>query len=140
MQKPRLSFWQIWNMSFGFLGIQFGWGLQLANMSPIYKYLHAEESSLPYLWLAGPITGLIIQPIIGSMSDRTGTGSVGAVLISSPARFSPVSLCSSCLIRPCCGWLPDCFGSSTPASTSRWNRFARLSPTSCRKNNARSDS
>jgi maltose/moltooligosaccharide transporter len=66
-----LSFWQIWNMSFGFLGIQFGWGLQLANMSPIYKYLHAEESSLPYLWLAGPITGLLIQPIIGSMSDRT---------------------------------------------------------------------
>ena len=71
MQKPRLSFWQIWNMSFGFLGIQFGWGLQLANMSPIYKYLHAEESQLPYLWLAGPITGLLIQPIIGSMSDRT---------------------------------------------------------------------
>lgn len=71
MEKPRLSFWQIWNMSFGFLGIQFGWGLQVANMSPIYKYLHAEESSLPYLWLAGPITGLIIQPIIGSMSDRT---------------------------------------------------------------------
>src|SRR5262245_12188593 len=71
MNKPRLSFWQIWNMSFGFLGIQFGWGLQLANMSPIYRYLHAEESSLPYLWLAGPITGLLIQPIIGSMSDRT---------------------------------------------------------------------
>jgi len=71
MSKPRLRFWQIWNMSFGFLGIQFGWGLQLANMSPIYKYLHAEESSLPYLWLAGPITGLLIQPIIGSMSDRT---------------------------------------------------------------------
>ena len=71
MNKPRLSFWQIWNMSFGFLGIQFGWGLQLANMSPIYKYLHAEESSLPYLWLAGPITGWLIQPIIGSMSDRT---------------------------------------------------------------------
>ena len=71
MQKPRLSFWQIWNMSFGFLGIQFGWGLQLANMSPIYRYLDAEESTLPYLWLAGPITGLLIQPIIGSMSDRT---------------------------------------------------------------------
>src|SRR5216110_3819756 len=71
MNRPRMSFWQIWNMSFGFLGIQFGWGLQLANMSPIYKYLHAEESSLPYLWLAGPITGLLIQPIIGSMSDRT---------------------------------------------------------------------
>ena len=45
MQKPRLTFWQIWNMSFGFLGIQFGWGLQIANMSPIYKYLGAEEST-----------------------------------------------------------------------------------------------
>src|SRR5688500_19669158 len=70
-EKPRLSFWQIWNMSFGFMGIQFGWGLQQANMSPIYKYLGAEESNLPYLWLAGPITGLVIQPIIGAMSDRT---------------------------------------------------------------------
>ncbi|MEQ1764834.1 MAG: MFS transporter, partial [Pyrinomonadaceae bacterium] len=52
--KPRLSFLQIWNMSFGFLGIQFGWGLQIANMSPIYKYLGADEANLPYLWLAGP--------------------------------------------------------------------------------------
>lgn len=58
-------------MSFGFLGIQIGFGLQQANMSPIYKYLGAEESSLPYLWLAGPVTGLLIQPIIGAMSDRT---------------------------------------------------------------------
>jgi maltose/moltooligosaccharide transporter len=71
MNKPRLSFWQIWNMSFGFLGIQFGWGLQMANMSPIYKYLGADEAKIPYLWLAGPITGLLVQPIIGSMSDRT---------------------------------------------------------------------
>src|ERR671920_459055 len=70
-QKPRLSFWQIWNMSFGFMGIQIGFALQQANMSPIYKYLGAEESNLPYLWLAGPITGLVIQPIIGAMSDRT---------------------------------------------------------------------
>src|SRR6266404_9631993 len=71
MQKPRLSFWQIWNMSFGFLGIQFGWGLQMANMSPIYKYLGASESELPLLWLAAPLTGFIVQPIIGAMSDRT---------------------------------------------------------------------
>lgn len=71
--KPRLSFWQIWNMSFGFLGIQFGWGLQMANMSPIYKYLGADEASLPYLWLAGPLTGLLVQPIVGAMSDRTWT-------------------------------------------------------------------
>ena len=99
MQKPRLSFWQIWNMSFGFLGIQFGWGLQLANMSPIYKYLHAEESSLPYLWLAGPITGLIVQPIIGSMSDRTWNRLgrrrpyflTGAILASIALFFMPDS-------------------------------------------------
>lgn len=69
--KPRLTFWQIWNMSFGFMGIQIGFALQQANMSPIYKYLGADEASLPYLWLAGPITGLLIQPVIGAMSDRT---------------------------------------------------------------------
>lgn len=71
MHKPRLSFWQIFNMSFGFLGIQFGWGLQLANMSGIYTYLGAKPEQVPILWLAGPVTGLLIQPIIGSMSDRT---------------------------------------------------------------------
>lgn len=99
MQKPRLSFWQIWNMSFGFLGIQFGWGLQIANMSPIYKYLGAEESTLPYLWLAGPITGLIVQPIVGSMSDRTWNRFgrrrpfflVGAILASIALFFMPNS-------------------------------------------------
>jgi maltose/moltooligosaccharide transporter len=71
MQKPQLSFWQIWNMSFGFLGIQFGWGLQMANMSPIYKYLGASDDQIPLLWLAAPLTGFIVQPIIGAMSDRT---------------------------------------------------------------------
>ena len=69
--KPRLSFWQIWNMSFGFFGIQFGWGLQMANMSPIYKYLGARDDQIPLLWLAAPLTGFIVQPIIGAMSDRT---------------------------------------------------------------------
>ena len=70
-QLPPLSFWQIWNMSFGFLGIQFGWGLQMANMSAIYQYLGAEESEIPLLWLAAPVTGLIVQPIVGYYSDRT---------------------------------------------------------------------
>ncbi|MBO0952088.1 MFS transporter [Fibrella forsythiae] len=69
--KPNLSFWQIWNMSFGFLGIQYGFGLQQANMSPIYRYLGADESSIPGLWLAGPLTGLLLQPIIGAISDRS---------------------------------------------------------------------
>ena len=58
-------------MSFGFLGIQFGWGLQMANMSPIYKYLGASDAQIPMLWLAAPLTGFIVQPIIGAMSDRT---------------------------------------------------------------------
>lgn len=71
MEKPRLSFWQIWNMSFGFLGIQFGWGLQMANMSAIYQYLGARENEIPILWLAAPLTGLVVQPIIGYFSDRT---------------------------------------------------------------------
>ena len=69
--KQRLNFWQIWNMSFGFLGIQFGWGLQMANMSAIYEYLGARPDQIPILWLAAPLTGLIVQPIIGHASDRT---------------------------------------------------------------------
>src|ERR1017187_10431449 len=71
MQKPRKSYWQIWNMSFGFLGIQFGWGLQMANMSAIYEYLGARADQIPILWLAAPLTGMLVQPIIGHMSDHT---------------------------------------------------------------------
>ncbi len=73
MQKPPKSFWQIWNMSFGFLGIQFGWGLQMANMSAIYEYLGARADQIPILWLAAPLTGLLVQPIIGHASDHTWT-------------------------------------------------------------------
>ena len=99
MQKPRLSFWQIWNMSFGFLGIQFGWGLQLANMSGIYTYLGAKPEQVPILWLAGPVTGLLVQPIVGSMSDRTWNRLgrrrpyflVGAILASIGLFFMPDS-------------------------------------------------
>ena len=71
MEKPSKSFWQIWNMSFGFFGIQFGWGLQMANMSAIYEYLGARADQIPILWLAAPLTGLIVQPIIGHASDHT---------------------------------------------------------------------
>ncbi len=71
MKRPELSFWQIWNMSFGFFGIQFGWGLQMANMSAIYQYLGATPEDIPLLWLAAPLTGLIVQPIVGYYSDRT---------------------------------------------------------------------
>jgi len=69
--KPHLSFWQIWNMSFGFLGIQFGFALQNANVSRIFETLGAKVENIPILWIAAPVTGLIIQPIIGHMSDNT---------------------------------------------------------------------
>lgn len=71
--KTPLSFWQIVNMNVGFFGIQFSFGLQQASMSPIYRYLGADDAHLPYLWLAGPMTGLLVQPLIGAMSDRTVT-------------------------------------------------------------------
>jgi maltose/moltooligosaccharide transporter len=97
MIKPQRSFWQIWNMSFGFLGIQFGWGLQMANMSAIYEYLGARPDQIPILWLAAPLTGLLIQPIIGHASDRTWGALgrrrpyflVGAILSSLMLIFMP---------------------------------------------------
>ncbi len=69
--KPRLSFWDIWNMSFGFLGIQFGFALQNANVSRIFETLGAKVENIPLLWVAAPVTGLIVQPIVGYFSDRT---------------------------------------------------------------------
>ena len=73
VSKSNFSFWQLWNMNFGFLGIQFGWGLQMANMSAIFEYLGADADRLPILWLAAPLTGLFVQPIIGNLSDYTWT-------------------------------------------------------------------
>ena len=71
MKKRTLSFWEIWNMSFGFLGIQMGFALQNANVSRIFQTLGAEIDDIPILWVAAPLTGLIVQPIIGYFSDRT---------------------------------------------------------------------
>ncbi|MEL6501480.1 MAG: MFS transporter [Cyanobacteria bacterium J06623_1] len=71
LEKPLFNFRQLWNMNFGFLGIQFGWGLQMANMSAIFEHLGADADRLPILWLAAPLTGLIVQPIVGNLSDYT---------------------------------------------------------------------
>ena len=99
-QKPKLSFWQIWNMSFGFLGIQFGYALQGGFMSRIFETLGADEHSLPLLWIAAPLTGLIVQPIIGQMSDNTWHPRfgrrrpyflIGAILASITLLFVPHS-------------------------------------------------
>ncbi|MGY3266174.1 MFS transporter [Lysobacter sp. HA35] len=97
--KPRLSFWQIWNMCFGFLGIQFGFALQNANVSRIFQTLGANMDDLPMLWIAAPLTGLIVQPIVGHFSDRTWTRLgrrrpyflVGAVLATLALLFMPNS-------------------------------------------------
>ena len=98
--KPSLSFWQIWNMCFGFFGIQFGWSLQMGNMSAIYEFLGAKPEEIPGLWLAAPMTGLLIQPVIGYLSDRTWHPKwgrrrpyflIGAILSSTALFFMPNS-------------------------------------------------
>lgn len=98
--KPRLSFWQIWNMSFGFLGIQFGFALQGGFMSRIFQTLGAEKDALPLLWIAAPLTGLLIQPVVGYLSDRTWHPRlgrrrpfflIGAILSSIALVFMPHS-------------------------------------------------
>ena len=98
--QPRLSFWQIWNMSFGFLGIQFGFALQGGFMSRIFQTLGADQGSLPLLWVAAPLTGLLVQPVVGYLSDRTWHPRfgrrrpyflIGAVLSSIALFFMPYS-------------------------------------------------
>jgi maltose/moltooligosaccharide transporter len=99
MEKKKLSFWQIWNMSFGFFGIQFGFALQNANVSRIFETLGAKIDNIPILWIAAPVTGLIVQPIIGHLSDNTWTRLgrrrpfflIGAVLASIALLIMPNS-------------------------------------------------
>ncbi|SFH05298.1 maltose/moltooligosaccharide transporter [Algoriphagus hitonicola] len=99
-QKERLSFWQIWNMSFGFLGIQFGFALQGGFMSRIFQTLGADKDTIPFLWIAAPLTGLLVQPIVGYLSDRTWHPKfgrrkpfffIGAVLSTIALFFAPYS-------------------------------------------------
>ncbi len=99
MKKRHLSFWEIWNMSFGFLGIQFGFALQNANTSRIFETLGAQVEEIPILWIAAPVTGLLVQPVIGYFSDRTWTRLgrrrpyflVGAILASIALCIMPNS-------------------------------------------------
>jgi len=92
--KPRLSLARIIEMNLGFLGLQFSFGLQQANMAPIYGYLGADEASMPLLWLAGPMTGLLVQPLIGALSDKT-TSRLGR---RTPYFLVGAILCSLCLL------------------------------------------
>lgn len=94
MTKPRLSLLRILEMNLGFLGLQFSFGLQQANMGPIYGFLGADEASMPLLWLAGPVTGLLVQPLIGALSDRTNSR-LGR---RTPYFLVGAALCSLCLL------------------------------------------
>lgn len=107
-KKPRLSFWQIWNMSFGFFGIQFGFALQNSNASRILQTFGADVESLSLFWLAAPITGMIVQPIIGHYSDRTWNRLgrrrpyflTGAVLAALALIFMPNSAVLAYMLPP----------------------------------------
>ncbi len=98
-ERPPLAFWQIWNLCFGFLGIQFGFALQTANVSRIFQTLGASLDAVPLLWIAAPLTGLLVQPVVGYWSDRTWTRLgrrrpyflVGAVLASLALVAMPLS-------------------------------------------------
>ena len=113
-QKNELSFWQIWNMSFGFLGIQFGFALQGGFMSRIFQTLGADQESIPLLWIAAPLTGLLVQPIIGYMSDKTWSPRwgrrrpyflIGAILSSIVLLFVPHS--PTLWVAAGCLWVLD---------------------------------
>ncbi len=99
MQKKKLNFWGIWNMCFGFFGIQFGWALQMGNMGPIYEYLGASADEIPFLFLAAPLTGLIVQPIVGYLSDRTWHPTLG--------RRRPYFLVGAILSSICLCMMPN---------------------------------
>lgn len=132
MTKPKLSFWQIWNLSFGFLGVQIGYSLQNSNTSSIFESLGADVSHLSYFWLAAPLAGMIVQPIVGLFSDGTWTRwgrripyILGGSLISALAlvlmpncpkllAFAPLAMGAFI----CCSWI--CRSTSRCSLSGRW--------------------
>ena len=95
MNKIKLNFWQIWNMNVGFFGIQYSFGLQQSAVNPIYDFLGASPEEIPLLNLAGPVTGLLIQPLIGALSDNTWSPRFGR---RKPYFFVGALMCSICLM------------------------------------------
>ncbi len=114
IEKPRQSVAALWNISFGFLGIQVGFALQTANMSRIFQSLGSSLDDLPVLWIAAPLTGLLVQPIVGHLSDRTWLGRIGrrrpyflagALLAALSLVLMPIS--SSLLMAAVLLWMLD---------------------------------
>jgi maltose/moltooligosaccharide transporter len=122
MEKRKLSFWQIWNMSFGFLGIQMGFALQNSNVSRIFQTLGANIDDIPILWVAAPMTGLIIQPIIGYF--QTGLGIRDEENLTFSRRYFSFGSIIYNAHLPFCGlrllWIMDA------PSMFRWNHFVLL--------------
>ena len=114
--KPHLSFWQIINMNVGFFGIQYSFGLQQSAVNPIYDFLGAKPDEIPWLNLAGPLTGLLIQPVIGALSDKTWIPKLGAVNTfagTSPLIVAiPVDTPISHMLRGLAGKLYELFQNS----------------------------
>ena len=135
--KPRLSFWDIWNMNVGFLGIQFSFGLQQTAINPIFSFLGALPEELPLLNLAGPVTGLLVQPIIGALSDKTWSPKWGrrkpyfliGALIGSLSLFAfPYS--------PTLWFAVVCSGFWTWVTIWPWSPIVLLSEINCPKSNS----
>jgi maltose/moltooligosaccharide transporter len=124
--KPRLSFGQIINMNVGFFGIQYSFGLQQSAVNPIYDFLGATPDQLPLLNLAGPVTGLLIQPLIGTLSDKTWHPRFGR---RKPYFFVGAFFCSLCVFlypfRVHFGWPWGCYGSWTRRTIPLWNHTGR---------------
>jgi maltose/moltooligosaccharide transporter len=134
--RPNLTMGQILSMNLGFLGLQFSFGLQQGNMGPIYSFLGADESELPLLQLAGPITGLVIQPIVGALSDRTlsrfGRRTpyflIGAIMCAVGLFFMPLS--ASIMAAVAWLWILDA-GNNTTMEPYRAYVADRLNPQQC---------
>ncbi|MEJ0083031.1 MAG: hypothetical protein WDM78_19235 [Puia sp.] len=125
--KPRLSFGQIINMNVGFFGIQYSFGLQQSAVNPIYDFLGATPDQLPLLNLAGPVTGLLIQPLIGTLSDKTWHPRFGRrrnrIFLSAP--FSAVFVCLFILSVVHFGWRWVSYGYSMRRTIPRWSHIGR---------------
>ena len=123
--QVSLTLRQIMLMNFGFFGIQYSFGLQQTAINPIFSFLQADPAKLPYLNMAGPITGLLVQPLIGAVHGFPG--SVAAVRISCSAPSVAACVCSSIRTLPHCGLPYCCCGSWTSATTPPWNLSVPLS-------------
>ena len=140
-RKPLMSGPAILMMNLGFFGVQFSFGLTQSAVNPLFLLIGANPDQLPIFNLAGPVTGLVIQPLIGAAMIGPGALGGAAAARSSPlARSSARSSCLYSRLSAFCGWPWSASGSSTPATTPPWSRTGHSSPTGCLDRNSRAGS